>query len=151
MLVGCILKHRSRRLQWPFVSTRYPASIRLSSVRHFKFLTFSPEPLDGFSWNLVWMKYSRFLTSVVVFGPDPPRGGSRAGQKYVMEGTLHQRNFSSDRKGTGTNQMHNNDLEACGKKCCYVWFHSEVKLLTHFGVFLDLVNFVYFNAISIDF
>ena len=21
--------------------------------------------------------------------------------------------------------MHINDLEACGKKCCYFWFHSE--------------------------
>ena len=54
---------------------------RLSSVRLFTFSTSSPEPLDGFWWNLVWMKYSRSLTSVVVFRPDPSRGGSRAGQK----------------------------------------------------------------------
>ena len=59
-----------------------PSSVvRLSSVRLFTFSTSSPEPLDGFWWNLVWLKYSRSLTSVVVFRPDPPRGGSRAGQK----------------------------------------------------------------------
>ena len=37
--------------------------------------------LMDFWWNLVCMKYSWSLTSVVVFRPDPPRGGSRAGQK----------------------------------------------------------------------
>ena len=100
---GRVLGHRSQRLQWPIVITRCPASVvcrlssvvrrpssvvrrpssvvRLSSVRLFTFSTSSPEPLDGFWWNLVWMKYSRSLTSVVVFRPDPSRGGSRAGQK----------------------------------------------------------------------
>ena len=38
---------------------------------------------------------------------------------------------SSDRKATPTNQMHSNDLEACGMKCCCFWFPSEVKFLTH--------------------
>ena len=54
-------------------------------------------------------------------------------------------------KATATNQLDSNDLEACGKKCCYFWFHSEVKFLTRFDVFLDLVIFAYFNAIFIDF
>ena len=58
-----------------------PSVVRPSSVRLFTFSTSSPEPLDGFWWNLVWMKYSRFLTSVVVFRPHLSRGGSRAGQK----------------------------------------------------------------------
>ena len=58
-----------------------PSVRRPSSVRLFTFSTSSPEPIDGFWWNLVWMKYSRSLTSVVVFRPDPSRGGSRAGQK----------------------------------------------------------------------
>ena len=31
--------------------------------------------------------------------------------------------------------MHSNDLEACEKKCCYFWFHSEVKFVTRFGCF----------------
>ena len=47
--------------------------------------------------------------------------------------------------------MHGNDLEACGKKCCYFWVHSEAKFLTRFDVFLDFVILAYFNAISIDF
>ena len=47
--------------------------------------------------------------------------------------------------------MHSNDLVACGKKCCYFWFHSEVKFLTRFDVILDFVIFAYFYAISIDF
>ena len=47
--------------------------------------------------------------------------------------------------------MHSNDLEACGKKCCYFWFQSEVKFFTVFDVFLNLVILPYFNAISMDF
>ena len=43
--------------------------------------------------------------------------------------------------------MDRNDLEVCGKTCCYFWFHSEVKFLTRFDVFLDLVIFAYSNAI----
>ena len=41
----------------------------------------SSEPLDGFWWNLVGMKFSWSLTSVFVFLPDPSRGRSRAGAK----------------------------------------------------------------------
>ena len=47
--------------------------------------------------------------------------------------------------------MDSNDLEACGKKCCKFWFHSEVKFFTLFDVFLDLVIFAYFNATLNDF
>ena len=97
------------------------------------------------------MKYSWSLTSVVVFRPDPPRGGSRAGQKKVTGGPLLQETSSSDRKATATNRMHSSDLEACGKKCCYFWFHSEVKFLRVFDVFLDFIILRYFNAISMDF
>ena len=159
------LGHRSQRLQWPIVITRCPASVRrlssvvwrlasvvcrLSSVRLFTFSTSSPEPLYGFWWNLVWMKYSSCLTSVVVFRPDPSRGGSRAGQKIGHGGPLLQETSSSDRKATATNRMHSSDLETCRKKCCYFWFHSEVKFLTRFWRLLDLVKFALFNAISID-
>ena len=124
-----------------------PSSVCPSSVRLFTFSTSSPEPLDGFWWNLVWMKYSRSLTSVVVFRPDPSRGGAKIGHG----GPLLQETSSSDWKATATNRMHSDDLETCGKKCCYFWFHSEVKFLTRFDVFLDLVKFALFNAISIDF
>ena len=54
-------------------------------------------------------------------------------------------------KATATNRIHSIYLEAFGKKCCYFWFHSEVKFLTCFDAFLDLDILVYFNAISVDF
>ena len=64
--------------------------------------------------------------------------------KYITGDTLLQETSSSDRKATVTNQMDSNDLEACGKKCCYFWF----VFLTSF---LDLFIFAYFNATLIDF
>ena len=71
-----ILAHMSRRLEWGIVIAHRPSVVR----KLFTFSTSSPELLDGFWWNLVGMKNSWSLTSVVVFPPDPPRGGSRAGQ-----------------------------------------------------------------------
>ena len=105
-----------------------PSVVHPSVVRKLFTFSTSPEPLDGFWWNLVGMKYSWSLTSVVVFQPDQPRGGYRAGQNRSRggRGPLLQRT-SSDWKATATNRMHSSDLEACGKKCCYFWFHSKVK------------------------
>ena len=39
---------------------------------------------------------------------------------------------SSSVKATATNRIYSSDLEAFGKKCCYFWFHLEVKFLTCF-------------------
>ena len=69
---------------------------------------------------------------------DPSRGGSRVGQNRSW-GSLLQQISSSARNAAAVNFMHSNDLEACGMKCCYFWFHSEVKFLTRFDVFLDLI------------
>ena len=50
--------------------------------------------------------------------------------------------------------MHSNYLKAFGKPCYYFWFHSKVKFLTRFEVFLDLVvlvylmQFLYFYAVK---
>ena len=55
------------------------------------------------------------------------QGRIQGGAKIGHGGPLLQRTSSSDRKATATNRMHSSDLEACGKKCCYFWFHSEVK------------------------
>ena len=79
------------------------------------------------------------------------QGRFQGGAKIGHGGPLLQETSSSDRKATATNQMDSNDLEACGNKCCYFWFPSEVKFLTRFDVFLDLVIFSYFNAIFKDF
>ena len=70
------------------------------------------EPLNGCLRNLVGLKFSWSLTSVVIFnlirpGADPGRGKNGPG------GPLLQRTFSSDWKATATNQMHSNDVEAC--------------------------------------
>ena len=64
---------------------------------------FSTEPLNGCLRNLVGMKCSWSLTSVVFFRPDPSWGGSMAGQKEVTEGPLLQQTSSSDWKTTVTN------------------------------------------------
>ena len=85
------------------------------------------------------------------FSARSAQGRIQGGAKIGHGGPLLQETSSSDRKATATNQMHSNDLEACGKKCCYFWFHSEVKFLRVFDVFLDLVIFANFNAIYIDF
>ena len=45
------------------------------------------------------------------------QGGAKIGYEVPF--------LSSGRKATGTNQMHSNYLEACGKLCCYFWFHFE--------------------------
>ena len=92
LLSSSFLAQLSRRLEWAIVIAHRPSSVRPSvrpsvvrpsSVRRklFTFSTSSPEPLDGFWWNLVGIKYSWSLSSVVVFRQDPPRGGSRAGLK----------------------------------------------------------------------
>ena len=64
------------------------------------------------------------------FGQIPPEADPGRGKN--TGGPLLQETSSSDRKATATNRMHSSDLETCGKKCCYFWFHSEVKFLTRF-------------------
>ena len=101
---------------------------------------FTTEPLNGCLRNLVGMKCLWSLTSVV-FWPDlsradPGRGNNRSRgvpffKKLLLQTGRLQR----------TNRMHSSNLEACGKKCYYFWFHSEVKFLTRFDVFFGLSSF----------
>ena len=74
-------------------------------------------------------------------GVDPGQGKNRS-----PGGPLLQRTSSSDLKATATNQIpvHSNDLEACGMKCCYFLFHSEVKFLTRFWRLFGLSHFALF-------
>ena len=60
------------------------------------------------------------------------QGRIQGGAKIGHGGPLLQETSSSDRKATAINRMHSSDLETCGKKCCYFWFHSEVIFLTRF-------------------
>ena len=75
-------------------------------------------------------------------------GQIQGGAKIGHGDPLLQETSSS---ATATYQMHSSDVEACGKKCCYFWFHSEVKFLMRFDVFLDFIILPYFYAISMDF
>ena len=69
-------------LHYQFVRKKYRAKAQVSYCHSapsvvvlpklVTFSTSSPEPLDGFWWNLVGIKYSWSLTIVVVFRPDVP-------------------------------------------------------------------------------
>ena len=63
-----------------------------------------------------------------------PVQGRIQGRAKIGQGGGHllQRTSSSDLKATAKNRIPSNDLEACGMKCCYFLFHSEVKFLTRF-------------------
>ena len=54
-------------------------------------------------------------------------------------------------EGYSNDPRNTSGQETCGIKCCYFWFNSEIKFLTRFDVFFDLVILLYFNANSIDF
>ena len=141
-----LLGHRSRRLQWPIVITHCPASdsVRLSVVRR---------PLDNLHFQLLrqnrlmdfdetWYGWSTQgpLKVLLFFGQIRP--GVDPGRAKLGHGDpLLQRTSSSDRMATATNQMHSSELEAFGKKCCYFWFHSEVKFLTRFWRLFGLCHF----------
>ena len=84
------------------------------------------------------MEYSKSLTCFYHFG-QIRRGRIQDGTKIDYGVPFYKKTSSSDRKATATNRIHSNDLEACWKKCCYFWFHSEVYFLTRFGVILDFI------------
>ena len=92
-----------------------PSGVRRPSVNFLHFFTFSMVPYK-----------------CCYFSARSAQGRIQGGAKIGHGGPLFQQTSSSDQKATETNQMHSNDLEACGKKCCYFWFHSEVKFLTRF-------------------
>ena len=76
------------------------------------------------------------------------RPGADPGRAKIGHGRSLLQDASSDRKATATNRMHSNDLQACGKKCCYYYFflfHSEVKFLKRFTCF-GLRHFVLFKC-----
>ena len=85
------------------------------------------------------------------FSARSAKGRIQGGAKIGHEGPLLQQTSSSDKKATETKQMHSSDLEACGNKCCYFCFHSEVKFFMRFWRLFWLVTLPYFYAISIDF
>ena len=127
------LAHLSQRLKWAIVIAHRPSSVL--KLSHFQLL------LQNRWW--IWMKLGRDEVFMVpykccCFSNKSAQGRIQGGAKIGHGGPLLQKPSSSGRKATATNQMLNNALKACGKKCCYFWFHSEVKSLfglSHFFVF----------------
>ena len=126
------LGHMSR---WPIAQATYFENAyivvrRLSSVKLFTFSSFFSRTARLSLMKLGNDEVLIFLTIVIVVRSESPRGGSRMGQKQVTGYVLHN-TFSLYPSDT-TKQLHSNNLEACGKKCCYFWFHSKIKFLTLF-------------------
>ena len=150
------LAHLSQRLEWAIVIAHRPSSVRPSVRRPSSSVNF--HIFDFFSRTAWWilMKLGRDEVLMVpykccCFSARSAQGRIQGGAKIGHGGPLLQETSSSDRKATATNRMHSSDLEACGKKCCYFWFHSEVKFWRVFDVFLDFIILPYFYAISMDF
>ena len=80
-------------------------------------IAFTTEPLDGCLRNLVGMKCSLPALGLSVTAI------STQG-RIKGRGSLLKKTSFSGRKATVTNRMYSNYLEACGMKCCYIWFHS---------------------------
>ena len=138
-----------QRLMWAIVIAHRPSSVRPSSsvrrpsVNFYIFNFFSRTA----SWIL--MKLGRDEVLMVPYkccciSARSAQGRFQGGAKIGHGGPLLQETSSSDRKATATNQMDSNDLEACGKKCCYFLFHSEVKFFTRFWRLFGLSHFCVF-------
>ena len=134
------LGHRSRRLQWPIVITRCPASFVRRPLDNLHFQLLLQNRLMDFDETWYGWSTQGPLQVLLFFGQIRPRADPGRGHNRSW-GPLLQRNSSSDWKSTATNQMHSSDLEACGKKCCYFWFHSVVKFLTRFWRLFGLCKF----------
>ena len=94
---------------------------------------------DGCLWNSVGMKYS-WLRRCGHFGKIH-KGMDQGRAKIGYNVPSIKKTSSSDRKATSIKRMKSNDQEACEKKCCYFWFHSDFKFLRLFDVFLLLSHF----------
>ena len=75
------------------------------------------------------------------FSARSAQGQIQGGVKIGHGGPFLQETSSSDRKATAINQMDSNDLEACGKKCCYFFLPFRSQILKRFWRLLDLVIF----------
>ena len=130
-----------------------PCVVRPSSSSVRKLFTFSTssKPLDGFWWNLVGMKYSWSLTSVVVFRPDPPRGrakighGGGGGVPFFKKLLLQTGRLQRQTEWIAMIYKH------VGRSVVTFGSIPKSNFRRVFDVFLYFVILPYFNAISMDF
>ena len=107
------------------------------------------EHIFSLNYRIAWWIFTKLGTDKVLMTPHicidswakSSQDGIQGRAKIGPGGSLLQRTSSSDRKATATYWMHSSDLEAFGKKYCYVWFHWEVKFLTRFGRLFGLSDF----------
>ena len=112
------------------------------------------EPIVSLSYRTAWWIFMKLGRDEVLMVPykcccysaRPVQGWIQGRAKIGQGGPLLQRTSSSDLKATATNRIHSNDLEACGMKCCYFLFHSEVKFLTRFWRLFGLSHFALFKC-----
>ena len=140
------LAHLSQRLKWVIVIAHRPSSVRpsvrpSSSTVNFHIFNF-------FSRTARWILMKLGVHEVLMvpykcccFSAKSAHWRIQGGAKIGHKGPLLQETSSSGQNATATNRMHSNDLEACGKKCCYFWFHSDVKFLTRFWRLFRLSHF----------
>ena len=113
-------------------------SVRPSSVRQLHFQLLFQNRLMNFDETWYWWSTQGPLQVLLFFGQIRPGADPGRGRNRSRGGVPSSNTSSSDQKATATNRMHSSDLEAFRKKCCYFWFHSEIKFLTRFwrlGVF----------------
>ena len=149
------LAHLSQRLKWAIVISHCPSSVRPSSVRP----SVRRRPsvnfhIFNFFFRTAWWILTKLGRDEVLMVPHKcccfsarsVKGWIQGGAKCAPEGPYLWETSSSDRLHRTTNRMHQSDLEGCGKKCCYFWFHSEVKFLTLFWRFSRLSHFSTFSC-----
>ena len=117
------LGHRSQR--------RFPASVVRRPLDYLHFRLLLQNRLMDF--DETWHRWSTEgpLQVLLFFGQIRPGADPGRGKNRSRGVPLLQETSSSDRKATATNRMHSSDLETCGRKCCYFWFHS-VNFFTRF-------------------
>ena len=135
-------------LPQPTARVSYGHSVSSVVRKLFTFSTSSPEPLDGFWWHLVGMKYSRSLTSVVVIRPDPPLQGRG---KNRSRGSPSLRNFFFRPEGYSNKPNALQWSRSMWEEVLLFLVPFRSQIFDEFLTFFWTVIFAYFNAISIDF
>ena len=92
------------------------------------------------------MDFDEFGRDEVIMATHMHEGVSAQGRipgraKIGHEGSPYSKNFYFRPEGYSNKPKQSNNLEACGKKCCYFLFHSEVKFLTHVRRLFGLRHF----------